>query len=331
MSRLVPLLLAHLALVSLVACGDKPDEDEEEEDEDDGTVYSGDCPQVDVGSAVGEDIASGSTAGGDDNWGWCGGEPTEGALDSASAGSSSPDVSLAWQAPASGEYTAYTQGSRFDTTLTLIEGSCGGDVLECDDDGGRDLDSAITFDADEGQTYIFVLDGFGNGDDGDWEFSIVEGGNPWRGDSGDWDHGDTGRRSRSLGKSVPSALPEIRTRFGPTGVDIKVSGGAGGWMLGVARTADLADPHAFLADCHTGAFVAGAWQSACQPLRLGTNQLTYGGDPMALASGTTLLRSDDAEGVTWLLESDRSLGGNGRCFVWGHDPAAFASLGCQEL
>lgn len=326
MPRIASIFFASLTLGSLVACGDKSEDEEEEDDESSGTVYTGPCPQVDLGSAVGETISSGSTSGADNDWGECGEAAVDSSDDSGNSDGQAPDVSLVWVAPDSGVYTAHTNDSDFDTLLTLIVGGCTGEVVECDDDGGRNLASAITFDATAGQAYVFIVDGYDRSEDGDWAFSIIEGSPDWG-----YDSGQTELRSRPLRKGRRTVVPEVRTRFGPTGVDVEVTGGAGGWMLGVARTADPADPHAFLADCHAGALVNGSWQSACQPIQRGNNPLTYGGDPMSLGHGMTLLRPDDAAGVTWMLESDRSLGGDGRCFVWGHDPAAFASLSCIEL
>lgn len=318
------LLLIPFSFCVLAACGDKS----EDEDEDDAAVYSGPCPQVSLGSAVGDGIATGSTRGADNDWGRCGSAP-DSVEDSGWGGA--PDVSLAWVAPSSGTYTGYTRGSRFDTLLTLIEGGCSGEVLACNDDGGEDLDSAITFAATAGQTYVFIIDGYDAGEDGDWEFSITEGGRPWGSDSGDYDWDESAEPERMAAKRIGAGPPEVQTVFGPSGVDVNIRGGAGGWLLGVARTADLTDPYAFLADCHTGAQVAGSWQSACQPLERATTHLSYGGDPMALAPGSSLLRADDAGSVTWLLESDPDQGGDGRCYVWGHDPTAFSTLRCLEL
>ena len=61
---------------------------------------------------------------------------------------------------------------------------------------------------------------------------------------------------------VNAGVARIYVREGAAPPSVSVTeGGAGGWMLGVAHTADLADPNAFLADCHTGAFVDGTWPS----------------------------------------------------------------------
>ena len=325
MHRRLASLMSPFFLVSLAACLGKTDEDDG--DEDDETVYTGPCPQVDLGSRVGESLATGSTRGADNDWGDCGAAPSDGSEDSASDYASAPDVSLAWTAPDSGRYTAHTNGSRFDTLLTLIEGGCSGEVIECDDDGGRELDSAIVFEAEAGREYVFIIDGYSGDDDGDWKFSIETGNPSWWGDSGN----PEGPSVEDVEADGPTGAPTVRTAFGAVGVELHVDGGPGGWWLGVARTGDPADSLAFLADCHSGALVDGTWHSACQPMRSDRLQLRYGGDPRSLERGTTHLRLTDADRVTWVLESDRSRGGDGRCFVWGHRPAVFAHLHCQEL
>lgn len=320
----VAALLAPLALVSLAACFGKDDDDEEEE-EDDETVYSGACPQVELGSRVGGVLATGSTRGADDDWGECGSAPASVDGDSGILYAGAPDVSLSWTAPSTGAFTVHTNGSRFDTLLTVLDGGCTGEVVDCDDDGGRDLESAVYFEAEEGRTYVFIIDGYDTREDGDWKLSVEEGAPDWWGDSA------SPAGPGPDGAAADPGSPTVRTGFGPTGVTLHVDGGPGGWWLGAARTGDPTDPHAFLADCHSGAFVGGTWHSACQPVEDGSIVLAYGGDPAALQHGTTLLRADDADRVTWMLESDVARGGDGRCFVWGHQPSAFAHLRCEEL
>jgi len=55
--------------------------------------------------------------------------------------------------------TIDTNGSSFDTTLYIQSGSCGGPVVECDDDDGSGLQSMITRTLDPG-TYWVVVDGY---------------------------------------------------------------------------------------------------------------------------------------------------------------------------
>ena len=65
----------------------------------------------------------------------------------------------------SGSITVDTNGSSFDTLLSVYQGSCPFDAAElvgCDDDSGTGLASSITFNAVEGQTYAIRVGGFGN-------------------------------------------------------------------------------------------------------------------------------------------------------------------------
>ena len=83
------------------------------------------CPAANLGRAVGNAVARGTTEGGtNDGGGTCG-------------GGDAPDVTFAWQAPATGQYVLDTSGSDYDTILHLRDGSCDGELLECDDDGVR--------------------------------------------------------------------------------------------------------------------------------------------------------------------------------------------------
>ncbi len=59
-----------------------------------------------------------------------------------------------------------TNGSSFDTVLTVNAG-CPGDELACDDDGGDGTRSAVTFDAMAGVTYYAVVHGFSANSTGD--------------------------------------------------------------------------------------------------------------------------------------------------------------------
>ena len=68
-------------------------------------------------------------------------------------------------AACTGSITVDTNGSSFDTLLSVYNGSCPFDAAElvgCDDDSGNGLASSITFDAVEGQTYAIRVGGFGN-------------------------------------------------------------------------------------------------------------------------------------------------------------------------
>jgi hypothetical protein len=72
--------------------------------------------------------------------------------------STAPDRAYAFVAPATGEYTFDTVGSRFDTVLYLLD-ECGGAELACNDDA-VDHQSSLTGTLQAGQRVIVVVDGY---------------------------------------------------------------------------------------------------------------------------------------------------------------------------
>ncbi|NEP72931.1 MAG: S8 family serine peptidase [Okeania sp. SIO2G4] len=67
-----------------------------------------------------------------------------------------------WTAPTSGEVTVNTFGSDFDTVLAAYTGASVSNLTEVDsnDDSGGGTQSEVVFDAVEGTTYHFAVDGF---------------------------------------------------------------------------------------------------------------------------------------------------------------------------
>ncbi|MBI4819989.1 MAG: DUF4215 domain-containing protein [Deltaproteobacteria bacterium] len=131
---------------------------------DDGNTTSGDgcsdtcqvelvCPDVDLGSAVGPSVASGSNGGHVSQF-------------NPSAGCSTPndgaDVVFQWTAPAAGSYTIDSVGSDYDTVVYVLDAVCGGTELVCDDDGGPGLQSTVTVSLGASQTVSIVMDAFGS-------------------------------------------------------------------------------------------------------------------------------------------------------------------------
>lgn len=93
----------------------------------------------------------GDTLDGDDGYGGsaCGG-----------GGDAVLDRAYRWTAPWAGRYVITTEGSAFDTVLSLRQGSCAGRELACSDDaaeGGRT--SELTVDLADCQTVTIVVDG----------------------------------------------------------------------------------------------------------------------------------------------------------------------------
>ena len=121
------------------------------------TPIGSSCPDQDLGSAVGVDVARGNNAG----------RPTRYL---GSCAGTARDAVFVWTAPQAGEYVFDTFGSAFDTVLFVIEGRCGEDIVACNDDA-RDLQSSVTLRADEGTVYTIVVSGF-RGRNGDYRLNI---------------------------------------------------------------------------------------------------------------------------------------------------------------
>jgi hypothetical protein len=89
-----------------------------------------------------------------------------------SAGSTAPETTYTFTAPADGTYTFDTNGSAFDTVLYLYEGAaCGGTSLGCDDDGGDGTQSLIERVLDAGETVTIVVDGY-NASSGNFTLNV---------------------------------------------------------------------------------------------------------------------------------------------------------------
>lgn len=108
------------------------------------------CVDGDLGSAVGEAVATGTTVGmGDDRAPSCG-------------SGTAPDVAWTWTAPYAGTFRITTDGSAFDTVLDVDEPTC--DVVTefaCDNDGGMGTQSSVEVTLDAGEQVTINLDGAG--------------------------------------------------------------------------------------------------------------------------------------------------------------------------
>lgn len=104
------------------------------------------CPSADLGSALGAGVVSGSLQGWSDSYsGMCG-------------GATEPDKAYTWTAPATGTYRFSTQGSSFDTILSLYS-SCAGTELVCnDDDPGGGTTSSLNRSFVAGESVVIVID-----------------------------------------------------------------------------------------------------------------------------------------------------------------------------
>ncbi|WP_437968451.1 MXAN_6577-like cysteine-rich protein [Sorangium sp. So ce260] len=84
----------------------------------------------------------------------------ESALASPCASGGGPEVAHAFTAPADALYTFDTLGSGFDTVLYVLDGTCSGPSLGCNDDATGVLQSQVRVVLDEGQTVVAVVDGY---------------------------------------------------------------------------------------------------------------------------------------------------------------------------
>lgn len=71
------------------------------------------------------------------------------------------DLAVLWTAPFTGRFQFDTIGSNFDSLLGIIDGSCFGQELACDDDSGGTLQSLLQVDLVAGQAITVVVDSFG--------------------------------------------------------------------------------------------------------------------------------------------------------------------------
>jgi hypothetical protein len=85
-----------------------------------------------------------------------------------------PDAAFRLDLPTPKLVTASTDGSTFDTVLTVFRDSCvsGGDAY-CDDDGGSGSGTSALSRMLGPGTFFFVVDGFGPGNLGDYTFEVI--------------------------------------------------------------------------------------------------------------------------------------------------------------
>lgn len=110
-----------------------------------GGVIPGACPAGEIGPALPDTVLDNTFGDSDDFAGSCGGD-------------GSPDVEYTFTAPADGIYTFDTLGSQLDSVLYVLDGTCGGVELACNDNGdGSQSALAVPLVAD--QTVTVVVDG----------------------------------------------------------------------------------------------------------------------------------------------------------------------------
>jgi hypothetical protein len=89
---------------------------------------------------------------------------TRGALNTqggSCGGSSGPERVYRFTVPSTSMYFIDVMGMDFDTTLTILDGTCGGPEIACNDDGGPG--SQIVLELTAGQVIMIVVDAYGSG------------------------------------------------------------------------------------------------------------------------------------------------------------------------
>ena len=112
-----------------------------------------------LGSALGDAITTGMNAG-EDN------DVTEGC-----GFNTTTDHVMAWTAPEDGTYLFTTNGSNFDTVLSL-HSDCVSAALACNDDGGDGTQSLISHDFAAGDLVLINVTGY-NLNVGTWQLDIT--------------------------------------------------------------------------------------------------------------------------------------------------------------
>jgi hypothetical protein len=106
------------------------------------------CPQTNLGNALPTSISG----------------TTEGASNAltGSCGGDGPEATFLYTAPTTGAYVLDTGGSEIDTVLYVLDASCAGQELGCNDDFEGTL-SQVTVNLTAGQSVVVVVDSIGAG------------------------------------------------------------------------------------------------------------------------------------------------------------------------
>ena len=82
-------------------------------------------------------------------------------------------MTFAWSAPSTGRFVIDTFGSEFDTTVSVLEGSCSGGLRSCTDDTNG-VQSRVDLDASAGERFVIVLGGYDGTATGAYVLSITQ-------------------------------------------------------------------------------------------------------------------------------------------------------------
>lgn len=131
----------------------------------DGGVQTIACADMNLGSALGANVASGTTDGAGNQTSACSGD--------------GPDLTFGWFAPATASYRIDLCNSdmSWDSVLTIRDGTCGGAQLACDDDscgGPAMLQGRVTVNLTAGQGIVIVVDSLYPTVGGNYQLAITQ-------------------------------------------------------------------------------------------------------------------------------------------------------------
>jgi hypothetical protein len=86
-----------------------------------------------------------------------------------------PDVQVLWTPPEDGCYELSTEGSAFDTTLSVGAAWCGGPTLACNDDAPGSTQSRLTLSAQAGRSVLVIAEGYDTYEHGELVLSVLSG------------------------------------------------------------------------------------------------------------------------------------------------------------
>lgn len=154
----------------------------------------------------------------------------------------------------------------------------------------------------------------------------------------DWDSEDDpmddGDEPGEDGGEVDAEQPLITLSWGVNGFEFMVEGAPDGLWLGMVETGGpcVADSSCWTGeDCREG-YTTGdqTFGPYCHPVVANAaTVLLYDGDPSALPDGSTAFEPHAEGNTTYLLESREEDGGDGSCWVFGHDPTYYSAEGCS--
>lgn len=123
------------------------------------------CADVNLGSMLGTNVSTGTTAGKGNDLSGCSGD--------------GDDLTFGWFAPATATYRIDTcaSASNLDTVLYVRNGSCTGTQLACDDDscgGGIGIQSRVAVNLTAGQGIVIVVDELFPTGGGNYQLAITQ-------------------------------------------------------------------------------------------------------------------------------------------------------------